>query len=81
MVYPKYCILKSTKEKVKVSDVNFDTKIVTILGFEDHVYFVPFKDIEFDYSEMDLDDMYEFLRAMYTPKEVLQKMCEARGIK
>lgn len=80
MTYPKYCIIKKTKEKTKVADIDFDKNIVTIVGYEDRVYFVSFKDVEFDYSDIDLDDMYDFLRHMYTPKEVLEKMCEARGI-
>ena len=80
MTYPKYCIIKKTKEKVKVADVDIDRGIVTIVGLNDKTYFVPFKDVDFDYSDMDLDDMYDFLRHLYTPKEVLEKMCDARGI-
>lgn len=80
MVLPKYCIYKNTKERVKVADVDFDKKIATVVGMEEHIYFMPFKDIEFEYTDMDLDDMYVFLRALYSPKEVVEKMCEARGI-
>lgn len=80
MTYPKYCTIKKTKEKAKVSDVNFDNHTVTIIGYEDRAYAIPYKDVDFDYSGMDLDDMYDFLRHLYTPKEVLEKMCEVRGI-
>lgn len=80
MTYPKYCIIKKTKEKAKVADVDIDRGIVTIFGLNDKTYSVPFKDVNFDYSDMDLDDMYDFLRHLYTPKEVLEKMCNARGI-
>ena len=80
MIFPKFCIYKSTKEKVKIEDVDFDSKVVVVSGLEDRIYAIPFKDVEFDYSEMDLDDMYVFLRALYSPKEVVKKMCEVRGI-
>ena len=80
MILPKYCIYKSTKERVKVADADFDKKTATVIDMEEHTYFVPFQDIEFEYSDMDLDDMYVFLRALYSPKEVVTKMCEARGI-
>ena len=80
MIYPNYCIYKKTKEKIKIEDVDFDSKTVIVSGFKEGVYAIPFKDVEFSYSDMDLDDMYVFLRALYSPKEVVQKMCEARGI-
>ena len=80
MIYPKYCIYKSTKEKIKIEDVDFDSQVVIVSGFKEDIYALPFKEIDFDYSDMDLDDMYVFLRALYSPKEVVQKLCEARGI-
>ena len=83
-VIPKYCIYKSTKEKIEIIEMDFDTKLITVKGYEGHERFIPFteidKTIDFDYDGISISDLFPFLRAIYPPSEVVKHMCDARGL-
>lgn len=79
-VVPKYGKSKLTKRRVEVVRIDFDNQLVEVKDDCEHTSILRFNEIDFDYADMDLDDMYVFLRALYSPKEVVEKMCEARGI-
>lgn len=80
MIIPKYGTSRLTKRRVEVITLDFDIKLVQVKDDCGNTSILNFKEIDFDYADMDLDDMYVFLRALYPPREVVQKLCEARGI-
>ena len=79
MVEPKNIIANSNKTKYEIKNIDYDTHTVTALSGKRHITF-SFSEVNFDFSDMDLDDMYAFLRAIYSPKDVVKKMCDARGV-
>lgn len=76
MRLPKYAKLKN--KRYTVVSVNFSDQ-TTVLSGTDEQLSARIRDVDFDYSDMDLDDMYEFLRAIYPPSGVVKEMCKARN--
>jgi hypothetical protein len=80
-VVPKYGKSRLTKRRVEVVRIDFDNQLVEVKDDCDNTSILNFKEIDFEYTDMDLDDMYVFLRALYSPKEVVERLCNARGLK
>ena len=76
MRIPKYAKVKGNR--YLVLSVNFSDRTTTLSGIDEQ-FTSAIRDVDFDYSDMDLDDMYEFLRAIYPPSGVVKEMCKARN--